>query len=98
MNADKKSKGGSHKAEQSRPEAAAEPVDKIFHRDYIPSMEWEVEYTDEFEGWWQSLDEEEQNSVAVIVGLLVRYGPLLGRPFADKVKSSRHANMKELRI
>jgi hypothetical protein len=25
---------------------------------------WEVEYTDEFNGWFQSLDENEQNAIA----------------------------------
>jgi hypothetical protein len=27
---------------------------------YIPDVEWEVEYTDEFEIWWNSLTEDEQ--------------------------------------
>jgi hypothetical protein len=31
------------------------------------------------------------------VPLLKRDGPLLGRPWADTLKCSRHANMKELR-
>ncbi len=26
-------------------------------------MDWEVEYTDEFEAWWNSLDEDEQEDV-----------------------------------
>src|SRR5690242_1280779 len=26
---------------------------------YIPYMEWEVEFTSEFEGWWNSLSEDE---------------------------------------
>lgn len=61
-------------------------------------MECEVEYTDEFGEWWEGLDEREQNSVAEVVRLLERHGPLLGRPHADTIQSSRHANMKELRI
>lgn len=58
---------------------------------------WEVEFTDEFEGWWDGLDADEQESVAVSVELLRRLGPSLGRPHADKVKGSAFANMKELR-
>jgi hypothetical protein len=58
---------------------------------------WEVEFTDEFERWWNSLDEHEQESVAASVELLQSLGPSLGRPRVDTVKNSAHANMKELR-
>jgi hypothetical protein len=60
-------------------------------------MEWEIEYTDEFEQWWKTLTEEEQESVAVSVGLLEKMGPNLPRPHSDTVKGSRYSNMKELR-
>jgi hypothetical protein len=30
---------------------------------YIPSMEWEVEFTSEFEDWWNGLSEDEQADV-----------------------------------
>jgi len=33
-------------------------------------MEWEIEYTDEFEAWWDALSEEEQIDVDSVVGLL----------------------------
>jgi hypothetical protein len=59
---------------------------------------WEIEFTDEFEAWWNGLDEAEQDSVDVKVELLGSVGPALGRPHADQIKSSRHANMKELII
>jgi len=29
------------------------------HGGYIPSMTWDVEYTDEFETWWVGLDQNE---------------------------------------
>ena len=32
-------------------------IDTICHVDYIHSMEWPVEYSDEFEAWWNSLDD-----------------------------------------
>jgi len=63
---------------------------------YIPSVEWEVEYTEEFEEWWNGLSEVEQEDVNAKVILLQRMGPALRRPHSDVVKSSKHPNMKEL--
>ena len=63
---------------------------------YTPVV-WEIEFTDEFETWWNSLDESEQESLAASIGLIEQIGPHLGRPHSDTVKGSRHANMKELR-
>ncbi len=60
-------------------------------------MEWQIEYTDEFEEWWSSLNEEEQEAVATSVGLLEKLGPNLPRPHSDTVKGSKFTNMKELR-
>ena len=60
-------------------------------------MEWGIEYTEEFERWWDTLSEYEQESVAVSVGLLEIMGPNLPRPHSDTVKGSRFNNMKELR-
>jgi hypothetical protein len=60
-------------------------------------MAWGVEYTDEFESWWDSLSEEEQAEINVKVELLEEWGPTLPRPHADVIASSRHSNMKELR-
>ena len=61
-------------------------------------MAWEVEYTEVFGAWWNSLSEPEQDSIAAAVDLLEEYGPALKRPYADTVAMSKHANMKELRI
>lgn len=58
---------------------------------------WEVEYTDEFGEWWDSLTEEEQESIAHGVELLRMMGPILGRPYVDTVAGSSFSNMKELR-
>src|SRR5580692_12427507 len=65
---------------------------------YIPSMEWEVEFTDEFSNWWDGLSEAEQVDVNAKVILLQKIGPSLPRPHADLIHSSRHPNMKELRV
>ena len=60
-------------------------------------MEWSVEFTDEFELWWNSLSEEEQEDVRSSVKVLQQHGPSLGRPHVDSVAGSRYPNMKELR-
>ena len=60
-------------------------------------LAWDVEYTDQFEQWWETLTADEQAAIAVAVEALQERGPALGRPFVDTLKSSRHANMKELR-
>jgi len=59
-------------------------------------VEWGVEYTDQFEEWWNGLDSAEQENVAAKVGLLEECGPALGRPHVDTIRGSRHPNMKEL--
>jgi hypothetical protein len=60
-------------------------------------MAWEVEYTDEFGVWWDTLSANQQNAVSAAVNALAERGPGLGRPLVDTIKGSRHANMKELR-
>lgn len=69
----------------------------IFHAGYNRGVPWEVEYTNEFFAWWQTLAESEQWSVDLAVEIIEREGPALGRPLAETIRSSRHANMKELR-
>ena len=59
---------------------------------------WEVEYTYEFEEWWNALDEEEQNEVAKVVTLLEEYEPHLPFPFSSAIIGSKHSHMRELRI
>jgi hypothetical protein len=58
---------------------------------------WDVEFTDEFRDWWDSLNEAEQDAVSRGVDKLELLGPALGRPAVDTIKGSRHPNMKELR-
>ena len=60
-------------------------------------MTWEVEFTDEFEAWWNSLSEDEQEEISAKVELLEEHGPTLPRPHSDVITTSRHSNMKELR-
>jgi len=59
---------------------------------------WEVEYTEIFGDWWDSLAEGEQVSVDASVRLLERYGPALPYPHSSAVRGSRHRHMRELRV
>lgn len=61
-------------------------------------MEWEVEFHPAFEA--EALTFERNVRVALIAAarLLADYGLQLGRPHADTLKGSKHANMKELRF
>ena len=60
--------------------------------------EWEVEYTDEFGAWWQTLSEEEQVDMAAAVELLEARGPQLPFPFSSGIRGSRHSHMRDLRV
>jgi hypothetical protein len=60
-------------------------------------VEWEVEFTNEFESWWNGLSVSEQEDVNSKV-LLQKIGPALARPHAEQIHFSRHPNMKELRV
>ena len=61
-------------------------------------MEWEVEFSDEFGKWWDSLTAAEQKSVDFAVSLRQEAGPALRMPHSSGVRMSRHAHMRELRI
>ncbi len=61
-------------------------------------MRCEVEYTDEFEIWWNGLLESEQRSVNKAVTKLALKGVALRRPDTSGVKTSRHGHMRELRV
>jgi hypothetical protein len=61
-------------------------------------VSWDIEYTDEFGTWWDTLDDAEQASVAACVGLLEERGPHLGYPHSSKITTSKHGQMRELRI
>jgi hypothetical protein len=61
-------------------------------------MAWAVEASPQFEAWFAALTAAEQGSVRYSIRLLQHAGPTLARPHADRVKASRHANMKELRV
>jgi hypothetical protein len=53
-------------------------------------MAYEVEVSDEFKSWYESLSEPEQNSVERVVLILMEAGPALGYPKAraSRIRSS----------
>lgn len=59
-------------------------------------MATEALITDEFERWWDTLDTEEQKSVAVVVTMLEDRGVLLPFPYSSGIVGSK--KLRELRI
>ena len=58
---------------------------------------WEVEYTDEFELWWDNLSALEQVGVAAKVKMLAERGPALGDPHTSAIKGSPFP-LRELKV
>lgn len=61
-------------------------------------MVWDVAFHDEFITEFRAFEPSVQDGLLAVAKLLADYGPQLGRPHADTLKGSRHANMKELRF
>ena len=60
-------------------------------------MQCEVEYTDEFDDWWNGLDIAEQATIEAYVRMLQTHGVALGHPYSSDIRSSRFTQMRELR-
>jgi hypothetical protein len=61
-------------------------------------VEWVVLFADEFLPEFEGLPSDVQDEAGALIRLLREFGPQLGRPHADTLKGSSHANMKELRF
>ena len=61
-------------------------------------MKWEVDLHDDFIPEYRQLKSEVQDELLARIELLEQFGPQLGRPRANTLNDSRHANMKELRF
>lgn len=61
-------------------------------------MEWSVAFHESFAAEFLELPKPVRQELAAHLRLLERFGPQLGRPYADTLNGSRHANMKELRF
>ena len=63
-----------------------------------PDMNWAVSLHDAFAPEFDEMEEAVQDELLAMLNMLVAVGPQLGRPHADTLSGSRHANMKELRF
>ena len=61
-------------------------------------MQWEAEFHADFDPEFDALPEEVQDELRAHALLLEQFEPQLGRPRADTLKGSSHANRKELRF
>jgi hypothetical protein len=61
-------------------------------------MPWQVLFQVDFLEEFYALDLKVQDEIAAMTELLAAAGPALKRPFADTLKGSKFANMKELRF
>lgn len=60
------------------------------------SHTWQIQ-TGLIQHFLDSLDDRELAKVFAVFDLLEERGPQLGRPIADRIRDSKHHNMKELR-
>jgi hypothetical protein len=61
-------------------------------------MKWSIKFHDDFDPEFLALSDAVQDGLLETVGVLKQIGPSLGRPHADTLNGSKHANMKELRF
>jgi hypothetical protein len=73
-------------------------VDGIVIPVHTREVRWAVDLCNEFVPEYHALPQQVQDDILAHIGLLEQFGPRLGRPTADTLKDSRHANMKELRF
>jgi len=61
-------------------------------------VKWVVDLHDDFVPEYNEMHGDVQDELLAHIKLLEEFGPHLGRPRADTLNGSRHANMKELRF
>jgi hypothetical protein len=61
-------------------------------------MQWTVLFHHMFEAEFAELPLGVKEAMAATANMLETHGPMLGRPHADTLAGSKHANMKELRF
>ena len=61
---------------------------------YVPydsRMTWALDSTEDYDLWFESLADDEQERVVAAARMLRQDGPTLGRPLVDQIKMPRHA-------
>ena len=61
-------------------------------------MAWEIETTDAFDQWWETLGDDAKGSIDAHVRLLEDQGPQLPFPYSSGIEGSKHGRMRELRV
>ncbi|MBW4622646.1 MAG: type II toxin-antitoxin system RelE/ParE family toxin [Cyanosarcina radialis HA8281-LM2] len=61
-------------------------------------MVWTIIFHPAFRDWLYEQEEDVQDSILAILGVLKQEGPLLGRPYVDTIQGSKYPNLKELRV
>lgn len=57
---------------------------------------FEIEYTDEWDAWYETLDQVDQERIADALDALAESGPDLKRPLVGIITGSKLKNLKEL--
>lgn len=65
---------------------------------YFASMTWQIVFDDDFFEEALKFDIKVRVEMAAQLELLANFGPTLRRPHCDTLKSSKFANLKELRF
>lgn len=61
-------------------------------------MTYEVEFTDEFQQWYLTLDQATQDSIDAVVTLLEERGTTLPSQYSSAINGSRYGHMRELKV
>ncbi len=64
----------------------------------LRAVPWTVEVTDEFEGWWDQLTEDERVSIDGMIRVIETQGPVLGHPYDFAVRGSQITQLRQLRV
>ena len=51
-------------------------------------MDWQVEEHSQYTEWFEAQEEDLQDEILAVVGLLKREGPMLSRPYADHLRQA----------
>lgn len=73
-------------------------VDNICHSEHDYFVAWDIEFVTEAEQWWYGLDSDERAKLGAAFDELEQHGPLLPTYRSKGILTSRHREMRELRI
>lgn len=71
-------------------------LDKYALKWILYSM-WNVDFSDEYSDWFDTLDRDCKIAVLQRIDLLKEFGPQLPRPYSDVLHGTKYVNLKELR-